>query len=149
MGLLTYRMVAPETYYRSTACIETYHEWRYHATDFGSIALSNYALKTITYVSNQGRCENIRNCPDGAETVPGFEMAPWVGIVAPARTPKEIVERLSKETLAIMHDPRVVKQLTAQQVTPFALTPDRFSELISKDLEKWAGVIKTAGIKGE
>ena len=84
-----------------------------------------------------------------AETVPGFEMAPWVGIVAPARTPKEIVERLSQETLAIMHDPQVVKQLTEQQVTPFALTPDRFGELIGKDLEKWAGVIKTAGIKGE
>jgi tripartite-type tricarboxylate transporter receptor subunit TctC len=48
-----------------------------------------------------------------------------------------------------MHDPQVVKQLTEQQVTPFALASDRFSELISKDLEKWAGVIKTAGIKGE
>ena len=44
---------------------------------------------------------------------------------------------------------QVVKQLTEQQVTPFALGPDRFGELISKDLEKWAGVIKTAGIKGE
>src|SRR5215472_6403770 len=77
------------------------------------------------------------------------EMAPWVGIVAPARTPKEIVERLSQETLAIMHDTQVVKQLPEQQVTPFALTSDRFGELISKDLEKWAGVIKTAGIKGE
>ena len=103
----------------------------------------------MAYVGNQGRCENIQNCSDGAETVPGFEMAPWVGIVAPARTPKEIVERLSQETLAIMHGPQVVKQLTEQQVTPFALSPDRFGELIGKDLEKWAGVIKTAGIKGE
>jgi len=103
----------------------------------------------MAYVGSQGGCAKTQNCLDGAETVPGFEMAPWVGIVAPARTPKEIVERLSKETLAIMHDPQVVKQLTEQQVTPFALTPDRFSELISKDLEKWAGVIKTAGIKGE
>ena len=111
--------------------------------------MSNYGLTTMTYVRKQGRSENIQNCPDGAETVPGFEMAPWVGIVAPARTPKEIVERLSQETLAIMHDPQVVKQLSEQQVTPFALTADRFSELISKDLEKWTEVIKTAGIKGE
>src|ERR1700745_119840 len=87
--------------------------------------------------------------PAVAETVAGFEMAPWVGIVAPARTPKKIVERLAQETPAIMHDPQGVKQLTDQQVTPFALTPDRFGELIGKDLEKWAGVIKTAGIKGE
>src|SRR5262249_14887874 len=148
MGLLTYRMVAPETYYRSTACIETYHGRREHATDFGSVALSDYALQTMTYGSNQGGAQKSKISLK-APKVPGFEMAPWVGIVAPARTPKEIVERLSKETLAIMHDPQVVKQLIEQQVTPFALTPDRFSELISKDLEKWAGVIKTAGIKGE
>ena len=103
----------------------------------------------MTYGSNRGGLHKIQNCLDGAETVKGFEMAPWVGIVAPARTPKEIVERLSQETLAIMHDPQVVRQLTEQQVTPFALSPDRFGELIGKDLEKWAGVIKTAGIKGE
>ena len=59
------------------------------------------------------------------------------------------MERLSQETLAIMHGPQVVKQLTDQQVTPFALTPDRFAELIGKDLDKWAHVIKTAGIKGD
>src|SRR5262244_1446445 len=100
-------------------------------------------------VAEPKRMPALPDLPAVAETVPGFEMAPWVGIVAPARTPKEIVERLSQETLAIMHDPQVVKQLTEQQVTPFALGPDRFGELIGKDLEKWAGVIKTAGIKGE
>src|SRR5262245_46571179 len=100
-------------------------------------------------VAEPKRLPALPDLPAVAETVAGFEMAPWVGIIAPARTPKEVIERLSKETLAIMHDPQVVKQLTEQQVTPFALGPDRFSELISKDLEKWAGVIKTAGIKGE
>src|SRR5216683_1799013 len=98
-------------------------------------------------VAEPKRMPALPDLPAVAETVAGFEMAPWVGIVAPARTPKEIVERLSQETLAIMHDPQVVKQLTEQQVTPFALTPDRFGELIGKDLEKWAHVIKTAGIK--
>src|SRR5882724_4057136 len=91
----------------------------------------------------------VPDLPAVAETVPGFEMAPWVGIIAPARTPKEIVERLSQETLAIMHDPQVVKLLTEQQVTPFPQTPDQLGALIRKDLDKWAGVIKTAGIKGE
>ncbi len=92
-------------------------------------------------VAEPKRMPALPDVPAVAETVKGFEMAP--------RTPKEIVERLSQETLAIMHDPQVVKQLTEQQVTPFALTPDRFGELIGKDLEKWAHVIKTAGIKGE
>src|SRR5262249_37054431 len=106
------------------------------------------ALPDLPAVAETGA--GIEKAPGvGTGTVGGFEVAPWVGMVAPARTPKEIVERLSQETLAIMHDPQVVKQLTEQQVTPFALGPDRFGELIGKDLEKWAGVIKTAGIKGD
>jgi tripartite-type tricarboxylate transporter receptor subunit TctC len=100
-------------------------------------------------VAEPKRMPALPDLPAVAETVPGFEMAPWVGIIAPARTPKEIVDRLAKETVAIMRDPEVVKQLTEQQVTPFALDPDQLGALIRKDLEKWAGVIKTAGVKGE
>jgi tripartite-type tricarboxylate transporter receptor subunit TctC len=100
-------------------------------------------------VAEPKRMPALPDIPAVAETVPGFEMAPWVGIIAPAKTPNEIVGRLAKETLAIMHDPQVVKQLAEQQVTPFALDPDQLGELIRKDLEKWAGVIKTGGIKGE
>src|SRR5437763_1053314 len=100
-------------------------------------------------VAEPKRMPALPDLPAVAETVPGFEMAPWVGIVAPARTPKEIVERLAQETLAIMREPQVVKQLTEQQVTPFALGPDQLGDLIRKDLDKWAGVIKGAGIKGE
>jgi tripartite-type tricarboxylate transporter receptor subunit TctC len=100
-------------------------------------------------VAEPKRMPALPDLPAVAETVPGFEMAPWVGIIAPARTPKEIVDRLAKETMAIMRDPEVVKQLTEQQVTPFALDPDQLGALIRKDLEKWAGVIKTAGIKVE
>jgi tripartite-type tricarboxylate transporter receptor subunit TctC len=100
-------------------------------------------------VAEPKRMSALPDVPAVAETVPGFEMAPWVGIIAPARTPKEIVERLSQETLAVMREPQVVKQLTEQQVTPFALGPDQLGDLIRKDLDKWAGVIKSAGIKGE
>ena len=87
--------------------------------------------------------------PAVAETVPGFEMAPWVGIIVPVRTPNEVVTRLAAETLAVMRDPEVVKLLNDQQVTPFALEQAEFEQLIRRDLDKWANVIKTAGIKPE
>ncbi len=86
---------------------------------------------------------------DRRRELPGFSMAPWVGVIAPAKTPKEVVERLSRETLAVMRDPQVVKQLADQNVTPFALDPEQMDALIRTDLEKWAGVIKGAGIKAE
>jgi tripartite-type tricarboxylate transporter receptor subunit TctC len=100
-------------------------------------------------VAEPRRMPALPNLPAVAETVPGFEMAPWVGIVVPARTPREIVRRLSEATLAAMHDPEGVKLLTEQQVTVMALGPDEFGQLIRSDLGKWERVIKTAGIKGE
>ncbi len=100
-------------------------------------------------VAEPKRMPALPDLPAVAETVPGFEMAPWVGIIAPAKTPKEIVARLSQETLAVMRDPEVVKLLTDQQVTPFAIPPEPMEQLIKKDLDKWANVIKSAGIKPE
>src|SRR2546428_9837765 len=61
-------------------------------------------------VAEPRRMPALPDLPAVAGTVQGFEMAPWGGIIAPGRTPKEIVERLAQETLAIMHDPPGVKQ---------------------------------------
>jgi tripartite-type tricarboxylate transporter receptor subunit TctC len=100
-------------------------------------------------IAEPSRMPVLPDIPTVAETVPGFQMAPWIGVITPVKTPKEIVARLSQTTLAVMRDPDVVKTLTEQQVTPYVLEPDQFADLIRKDLERWAHVIKTAGIKGE
>jgi tripartite-type tricarboxylate transporter receptor subunit TctC len=100
-------------------------------------------------VAEPKRMPELPNVPAVAETVPGFEMAPWAGIIVPAKTPKEIVARLSQETIAVMRDPEVVKLLTDQQLTPYSLEAPAFENLIRQDHEKWATVIKTAGIKPE
>jgi len=97
-------------------------------------------------VAEPKRMPQLPELPAVAETVPGFEMAPWVGIIVPAGTPKDIVERLSGATLAVMRDPAIAQQFADQQLTVMALEPDRFSELIREDLEKWGKVTKTAGI---
>jgi len=98
-------------------------------------------------VAEPKRLKELPDIPAIAETVPGFEMAPWVGIIAPAGTPKEIVDRLTKEILAVMRDPAAVKQFTDQQLVVMTLEQDRFAELIKRDLEKWGKVTKTAGIQ--
>jgi len=100
-------------------------------------------------VAEPQRMPALPNLPAVAETVPGFEMAPWCGIIVPAKTPPEIIARLQQETLAVMRDPELMKLLTDQQVTPMALDQDQFTALIKKDLDKWANVIKTVGIKAE
>jgi len=100
-------------------------------------------------VAEPKRMPELPDIPAIAETVPGFEMAPWVGIIAPAGTPKTIVDRLTKEILAVMRDPAAVKQFTDQQLVVMTLEQDRFRDLIKKDLEKWGKVTKTAGIQME
>jgi len=100
-------------------------------------------------VAEPKRMTALPDLPAVAETVSGFEMAPWVGIIVPTGTPSAVVNRLSDATLGAMHDAEVVKLLTDQQVTTMALHPGDFGALIKRDLEKWEKVIKTAGIKGE
>ena len=95
------------------------------------------------------RVSVLPDVPTVSETVPGFNIAPWVGIIAPAGTPKEIVARLEREVTAVMNEPDVVKLLTDQQVTPFPSSQADFIKLVNDDVAKWAKVIKTAGIKAE
>jgi tripartite-type tricarboxylate transporter receptor subunit TctC len=105
-------------------------------------------LKALA-VAEPKRMPEFPDWPAVAETVPGFEMAPWVGLIAPARTPKPIVDRLTEAMLAVMNDPALVKQCAEQQLTVMALGPDAFAKLIRADTDKWGKVVKAADIHME
>jgi tripartite-type tricarboxylate transporter receptor subunit TctC len=107
------------------------------------------ALAKALAVAEPKRMPEFPDWPAVAETVPGFEMAPWVGLIAPAGTPRAIVDRLTAATLAVMHDESIAKQFADQQLTVMALGPDRFEALIRSDSEKWGQLVKAAGIKME
>jgi tripartite-type tricarboxylate transporter receptor subunit TctC len=100
-------------------------------------------------VAELKRIPELPDVPAIAETLPGFEMAPWVGLIVPTGTPKEIVDKLTQETIAVMRDPAVVKQFNEQQLNVMVLEREKFSDLIRKDLEKWGKVTKAAGIAME
>jgi tripartite-type tricarboxylate transporter receptor subunit TctC len=95
------------------------------------------------------RMPELPDVPTIAETIPGFDMAPWVGIILPSGVPKPIVDRLTKEILAVMSDSAAVKLFTDQQLVVMTLPGEQFTALIKKDSDKWEKVVKTAGIKME
>ena len=100
-------------------------------------------------VAEPKRIPELPNFPAVAETVPGFEMAPWVGIVAPAGTPQAVVDKLAAAMTEVMGNPDIAKQFSDQQLTVMNLAKDQFGELIKKDLAKWQKVVTDANIKME
>ncbi|NGT13878.1 tripartite tricarboxylate transporter substrate binding protein [Achromobacter insolitus] len=83
--------------------------------------------------------------PTVAETVPGYAMTSWIGVFAPAGTPRPIVDRLQQEIARALADPRVREQLVSQAADPVASKPDDFARFTADETEKWAPVVKASG----
>jgi tripartite-type tricarboxylate transporter receptor subunit TctC len=85
-----------------------------------------------------------------ASGFPGFEAtAPWVGILAPAGTPAPVVERLSEEMRKSLARPETRERMRQLGAVVVADTPAEFAAFLKKDYERWARVIKAAGVKAE
>lgn len=88
--------------------------------------------------------------PTVAESgLPGFEVDAWFGLLAPAATPRAIVERLSREIAWVVDVPEIRAKFADLAVVPMATTPDQFAAIIRADIAKWAKVIKESGAKAE
>ena len=81
--------------------------------------------------------------------VPGFDVKSWFGIVAPAGTPPEIINRLNAEIVAILNSQEGKDRLVAAGLEALPSTPQAFMDTIRSEIPRWAGVIKAAGIKLE
>ena len=81
--------------------------------------------------------------------LPGFDVVGWNGLVAPAHTPPEVINRLNRDVVAILHDPRVSKALAEQGVDVVGDTPQAFQKIIEADIAKWRDIIRQAGIRIE
>jgi tripartite-type tricarboxylate transporter receptor subunit TctC len=78
---------------------------------------------------------------------PGFEAVPWFGLLAPAGTPKDVLDKLYGETVKALAMPEVRKKFDELGLEPVGNTPAEFTAIIRKETPEWANVIKDAGIK--
>ena len=98
--------------------------------------------------SGRARSSVLPDVPTVAEAgVPGYESTIWLGLVAPAGTPKAVVERLNTEIRKITGNAEVKAAWAKQGATPLSMTPDEFEKYLNDDIAKWAKVIAQAGIK--
>jgi tripartite-type tricarboxylate transporter receptor subunit TctC len=100
-------------------------------------------------VSSATRVDLLPDVPTVNEFVPGYEASSWYGIAAPKNTPAEIVAMLNSAINAGLADPKIQTQLAEQGATPFNGSPADFGKFVADETEKWAKVVKLAGIKAE
>ena len=106
-------------------------------------------LKALA-ITGEARSAVLPQVPTFAEAgLPGFDMTGWLGIVAPAGTPRAIVDRISGEIAAILALPDTLEYLAKQGMEPYISTPGQTSALINADIARLAKIIKTANIRLE
>jgi tripartite-type tricarboxylate transporter receptor subunit TctC len=94
------------------------------------------------------RSPNLPGVPTIDEAgVAGFRASGWVGIMAPAATPKPIVERLNAEIRKILTSAEIKESWAKQGVVPLPMTAPEFGTFIRAEIDKWAKVAQTAGVK--
>lgn len=106
-------------------------------------------LKAIAVSSGQ-RSSALPEVPTFIESgVPGFDVSSWVGILAPAQTPRPVIERLNRELNAVLASPEIVDKLATLGIAATPGTPEAFGAQMKADLARYGKVVKDAGIKME
>jgi tripartite-type tricarboxylate transporter receptor subunit TctC len=100
-------------------------------------------------VTAASRLDVLPDVPPLADFVPGYEMSLWLGLGAPKSTPREIVIKLNREINATLADPAIKARMADLGGTTMGGPPDEFAALIADETEKWAKVVRAAGIKAE
>jgi tripartite-type tricarboxylate transporter receptor subunit TctC len=101
-------------------------------------------------VTDPVRAKSLPDVPTANEAgAKGFVVTNWYGLVAPARTPQPIVERLNRDVMKVVHDPDLAQRYAADGAEGVGSTPQQFAAHIKAEHDKWAKLIKETGIRGD
>ncbi len=97
--------------------------------------------------STAKRISALPDLPPIADTIPGYEVVTWQGLVAPAGTPKEIIDRLNAELLKALKDQEFANRMRGMGLEIYGTSPADFTKFIREENAKWAKVIKATGAR--
>jgi tripartite-type tricarboxylate transporter receptor subunit TctC len=99
-------------------------------------------------ITSRQRLGNAPEIPTVAEAgLPGYEVTGWNGLLAPANTPRPIIDKLNKAVVTSLQTPEVQKLLAEQGLEPAGNSPEEFARVLHADIEKWIRVTREAGIE--
>ncbi len=101
-------------------------------------------------VTSATRTTALPDVPTIADTgVPGYDVSPWFGVLAPARTPRAIVMKLNDEIVKVLKSAAIRERFAVEGVEPIGDSPEHFAAYIKSELAKWGKVLKESGIHGD
>jgi tripartite-type tricarboxylate transporter receptor subunit TctC len=100
-------------------------------------------------VTTASRASLLPNVPSISETVPGYDTEVWWGLLGPAGMPADLVAKLSQDFVAALNTDAVKARLAKLGASPIGSSPKAFDAKIRADYEKWAPIVKAAGMKAE
>ncbi|MEY3486977.1 MAG: hypothetical protein RL075_982, partial [Pseudomonadota bacterium] len=98
-------------------------------------------------VTTAQRSAMLPDIPAVAETLKGFQIDTWWGLVAPAGTPKDVVTKLNQAFVVALNTPEAKARFATLMAEPVANTPEQFGEFMKKELAKYEAVVKASGAK--
>jgi tripartite-type tricarboxylate transporter receptor subunit TctC len=112
-----------------------------------SLALAQAGKLKLLAVASSVRLPSLPNVPTIAETLPGFESVAWYGIVAPPKTPKDIVEKINADVNEALRQPEVLDHFKKLSAVAFGGAVDKTSIYMHEEIARWATVIRSANIE--
>ncbi len=100
-------------------------------------------------VTDSRRAAALPETPTMGESLPGYEFNNWYGLLAPAATPRAVIDQLNAEVLRILALPEVREKFAGLGADPLPGTPERFGAVMAADAEKWGRVIRQVGVRAE
>ncbi|MDB5860537.1 MAG: hypothetical protein JWQ76_4226 [Ramlibacter sp.] len=115
---------------------------------FSQTYLQQGKLKALA-VSSKDPIALLPGVPPVGATIRGYEADVWYGVIAPAGTPKPVIDRLSAEIARIVHAPALKDKLNGQAAEAIGSTPEQFAAVMDSELKKWTTVIRKTGIRAD
>ena len=111
-----------------------------------SLALINGGQLKLIAVAAPKRMKALPNVPTIAETLPGFEATAWFGVVAPPKTPTEVIKKINADINEVLKMPEVIARLDAIAAETVGGTPEQTDVFMREEVERWRKVIKAANV---
>jgi tripartite-type tricarboxylate transporter receptor subunit TctC len=112
-----------------------------------AIGFINQGKLRALAVTSRERINQLPNVPAAAETLPGFENLGWFGLMAPAGTPKNLVDRIHRDTVKVLGTTDMRARLFVQGMGPMINTPEQFARLIRDETARWAKIVRERRIE--